>query len=99
MIARLEGCAYREVELAARWIWCDILEPAQRLVAEVRDLWIETCVPRPRLEVTSAELDTCVLGVAVEETRCHRPGQVIAEGDLADLDKAIVLEPDVRAFP
>src|SRR5688572_29567566 len=55
IITRLEGCIDRQEARAARRIRCDILEPAQRLVAEVRDFRIQTSVLRPGLEVPSTQ--------------------------------------------
>src|SRR5205085_7128833 len=78
-------------ERFARRIRRHVLEPAKRLVTEVRDLGIETCILRPGEEVPSAELDPCRARLAVEQCAGHARGQLIPKAKFAELDEAAVL--------
>src|SRR5438105_4983482 len=90
----LESGGDSEVEGATRRIRCDVLESSERLIAEVRNLGIETRILRPSLQVSSAQLETGSLSVSLEQPAGHARRQIISKSQLAELHETGVL--DVR---
>src|SRR4029079_15297783 len=69
-----------------------VLNSAHRLIGEVRNLRIETCILRPGVEVPATQLQSQVLGVTRQQLvgKCIR--DLVAECDLANLHKSSVFD-------